>query len=153
MSNPQKAETVTIADFDALLKQISDKEKEIEAQKAVLTKLNKELATFEGKGVAILKDLDRKSYTGPSGTFKIVEKWRVNLPGDDLAKQDFFAWLREKGIFDKYATVNSNSLNALFMAEWAEVKKTDPVAAVTFQLPGIEAAKLYEAPDFKPAKG
>ena len=77
----------------------------------------------------------------------IKQKWRVNMPADDHAKRELFQHLREREIFDKYATVNSNSLNALFMRDWEEAKERGE--GVTFSMPGIEAPKLFEALDFK----
>ena len=146
MNNP----SVTVAELDELVKMIAAKEKEIDAQKEITTKLNKELTSLEGKCTQYLIELGRKDYTSPHGKVAITQKWRVNLPDGDSAKRLFFDHLRERGIFDKYATVNSNSLNALYMQDWAEAKERGE--GLEFTMPGLEAPKLFEALTFKAAK-
>lgn len=141
---------VTVAELDGLTAQLKELEKKKDAAAQVVTDINKEIARVEGRCVQYLKDLNRTDYQSPSGKIAIKEKWRVNLPADDIAKRDLFEHLRERGIFDKYATVNSASLNALYMSDWAEAKKRGE--GMSYFMPGIEAPKLYEAPDFKPTK-
>ena len=141
---------VTVKDLDGLCKELLELEAKKKAAAEATTEINKEIARIEGRCVNYLKDLDREDYDSPYGKIAIKQKWRVNLPVDDMAKRELFSHLRERGIFDKYATVNSNSLNALYMSDWEEAKKRGE--GMTFTMPGIEAAKLYEAPDFKPRK-
>lgn len=141
---------VTVKDLDGLTLQLNELEvKKAQAEEAVKN-INKEIAKIEGRCVQYLKDLNRTDYVSPSGKIAIKQKWRVNLPADDIAKRDLFEHLRARGIFDKFATVNSASLNSLYMSDWEEAKKRGE--GMEFSMPGIEAAKLYEAPDFKPAK-
>ena len=142
--------SVTVAELDELIKKIAEKEAEIEAQKEVLTAKNKELATLEGKCVQYLTELDRKNYDSPFGKVSIAQKWRVNLPEDDRAKRELFDHLRERGIFDKYATVNSNSLNSLYRQDWEAAKERGE--GLEFSMPGIGAPKLFEALTFKASK-
>lgn len=141
---------VTVEELDALVKKLAEREAAKDAASKVVTEINKEIAQLEGRCVQYLKDLGRESFHSPQGTIKIGNKWRVNLPADDNAKRALFNHLRERGIFDKFATVNSNSLNALYMADWREAKEKGE--GMTFTMPGIEPAKLFEALDFKKAK-
>ncbi len=138
---------VTVADLDSLIEQLAKKESESNAHAEITKTINKELMRLEGQVVAHLKDLGREDYLSPLGKVAIKQKWRVNMPADDHAKRELFQHLREREIFDKYATVNSNSLNALFMRDWEEAKERGE--GVTFSMPGIEAPKLFEALDFK----
>lgn len=141
---------VTVAELDGLISQLAAKEKECDAQSEVTKLLNKEYMAIEGRIVNYMKELARDQYDSPHGKFKIKEKWRVNLPEDDNAKRALFDHLRERGIFDKYATVNSNSLNALYMSDWREAQ--DKGEGMTFNMPGVPAPKLYEALEFKAVK-
>ena len=136
------AGSVTVAELDGLVKQIFDKRVEIEAADLVSTGLNKELLALKAKAVLYLKDLGRENFSSPHGTVSINQKWRVNLPSTDGDKAALFEWLRERGIFDKYATVNSNSLNSLYMAEWEAAKQAGE--GMTFAMPGIGEARLFE---------
>lgn len=144
---PVENRAVTVKDLDELVKLIADKEQSIDFQENVTKKLNKELAVLNSQAVNILKDLDREEYDSPYGKLKIEEKWRVGLPETEVDKMKFFEWLNEKGIFETYATVNSNSLNSLYFAE--QKASDDPM---TFKLPGIPAPKLFEKLNFRRKK-
>jgi hypothetical protein len=135
--------SVTVADLDALVRQIFDQKLLIEEAEAGVTVLNKELARLEEKAVVCLEELERDNYKTEFGTIYINEKWRVNMPQTDEDKQALFGFLREKGIFDKYATVNSNSLNSLYMAEWEAA--IEDGKGMEFSMPGIGAPKLHKA--------
>jgi hypothetical protein len=135
--------SVTVAELDDLVRQIFDKRLVIEEAEAVVSGHNKELAKLEEKAVVYLKELGRDNYRTEWGTVSILEKWRVNLPQTDEDKQAFFQYLREKGLFDRLATVNSNSLNSLYMAEWAAAQEEGK--GMEFSIPGIGAPKLFEA--------
>jgi len=141
---------VTVKELDTIVEKLAALEVTKEAAAARVTELNKEIAQLEGKIVQYLNDLGRKDYDSPHGKLKIAAKWRVNLPETDLDKKQLFDHLRERGIFDKFATVNSNSLNALYMRDWEEAKERGE--GMTFSMPGIGAPKLFEALNFKPKK-
>jgi hypothetical protein len=136
-----------VADLDQLIEDLAKKEIEAEKIGESLKAVNKEIARLEGRVVSHLKDLEREEYLSPLGKVKIKQKWRVNMPADDIAKKALFEHLRERHIFDKYATVNSNSLNSLFLRDWDEAKERGE--GMTFSMPGIDAPKLFEALDFK----
>lgn len=138
---------VTVEDLDKLIEELALKEAQGEAQSKIMVELNKQIAQLEGRVVAHLKDLNREDYLSPLGKVRIVQKWRVNMPAGDLAKKALFEHLREREIFDKYATVNSNLLNALFMRDWEAAKERGE--GLEFNMPGIDAPKLFEALDFK----
>ena len=140
---------VTVKELDELTEALLKKEKMKAELAALTTQVNKEIMVLEQKCTLHLKELERTEYSSKFGKIKIEEKWSVNLPDTPIAKSLFFEWLREKGIFDKYATVNSRSLQSLFKAEWEQAKK---IGNLNFSLPGIEAPKLFEKTDFKPNK-
>ncbi len=151
MSDPTSdASTVTVEGLNRIIEELSIKEDEAEKQGEVLKNLNKEIARLEGQVVGHLKDLGQEEYLSPKGKVSIDQKWRVNMPADDLAKKELFQHLRDREIFDKYATVNSNSLNALFMRDWEAAKERGE--GLTFHMPGIDAPKLFEALKFKRTK-
>lgn len=143
----ESSPSVTVKDLDTLIEQLVKKIEEINVQSEVTTKLNKEYNALEYKIASYLKDLGREEYDHPAGKFVFVETFRVNMPESDLDKQAFFDHLRERGIFDKYATVNSNSLNALYKADLADAKTRGE--EMTFTMPGIPAPKYSTKPDFK----
>lgn len=141
---------VTVADLDGLIEKLADCSKRCDEKAEEMKALNKEYGILEGRIAAHMEELGREKYESPSGSFKISEKWRVNMPHTDQDKQAFFEHLRERGIFDKYATVNSNSLNALYMADWRAAQ--DMGEGLSFGMPGIPAPTRFVKLDFKPAK-
>lgn len=142
--------TVTVKDLDDLIAKLAAKEKEVKVQADVTKALNKEYAALEGKIAAHMKELERETYDSPFGKFKISDKWRVNMPQNDIEKEKLWAHLRERGIFERYATVNSNSLNALFMRDWEEAKLRGE--GMTFTMPGVPAPTHFTQLQFKAAK-
>lgn len=143
-------EAITVANVEELAKKIQDKRAEKEAKAAELAECNKELVELEQLAVRTLRELGKTSYKSEYGTITRTEKWRVNLPSTPEAREEFFAYLKEKGIFEKMITVNSNSLNAFYMQEWdASKDPNDPMASLDFRIPGIEEPKLYETMSFR----
>jgi chromosome segregation ATPase len=142
---------VTVSELDQLLATYSEREKEKEELDERLTEKNKELATLLGRITAYLKDLNREEYDSPIAKIQIKNKWRVNLPTELDDKRQFLAYLKEHGLYEKMVAVNSNSLNALFMAEWEQAKEKGE--GMTFSMPGISAPKLFETAVVKTKKG
>lgn len=141
---------VSVQELDELLEKLSAKEKEIDAQKEILTAHNKEYNQLQFRASAYIQELGRDEYSGPAGKIEIKEKWRVTLPVSDNDKSALFAHLRERGLFDKYATVNSNSLNALYNADWDEAKRRGE--GMVFTMPGVGAPVIDRLPKFTAAK-
>ncbi len=141
---------VTVKELDELIVKILAHEEKIEAKQAEITEMNKELARMESLAVQHLKDLERDEYVSPQGKVGIKEKWRVNLPQTDQDKELLFQHLRDRGIFNKYATVNSASLNSLYMADWEEAKSRGE--GLEFSMPGVPAPNVYEKFDCKASK-
>lgn len=141
---------VTVAELDDLIKKLADCSNRCDQKAEEMKALNKEYAGLEGRIAAHMEELNREKYDSPYGKFAIKQQWRVNMPQTDQDKQALFEHLRERGIFDKYATVNSNSLNALYMADWRAAQ--DQGEGMTFAMPGVPAPKSFTKLDFKPAK-
>lgn len=66
---------------------------------------------------------------------KIVTVARANVPKDPEDKRNFFDYLIEKGVYDAYRTVNSNSINSFVKAEYELAKER---GELNFSIPGIE---------------
>lgn len=140
-------EKVTVEDLDALILKIKEVRDEIDKRQAALTEKNKELMTLEGRCVDYLKELDRKSYSSPIGTFSIVSSWRVPTPKEDSDKEAFFNYLKEKGIFLQMASVHSQTLNSFYKKELEAAQEKGDVG---FNIPGIGPPTLYETVRLKP---
>lgn len=141
---------VTVQELDGLIEDYLQYEEGVEKEEELLKEKNKELEARRQKIVLTLKDLNREEYESPAGKAELVKKWRVNLPATDSDKAALFEHLRERKIFDKYATVNSNSLNSLYMADWKAAEREGK--GMEYKMPGVDEPKLYETSKIKPKK-
>ena len=141
--------SVTVADLDKIVESIQTKKLEVKALDAQATEINKEIARLEEQAGTYLKELGRDNYKAPGGTVFMKRVWRVGLPKTDEDKAALFDWLRGQGIFDRYATVNSASLNALYKAEWEAAKERGE--GLEFSMPGVGEPKLFETTEVRKA--
>jgi len=133
---------VTVEELDVLVTEIFEKKKEIEEYSIGGKKLNGDLVALKEKAVVFLKELDRRDYKAERGTISIKSRWRVNMPSNVEEKNKLWAHLRERDLFDKYATIQSQSLNSLFMQDWEEAKRKGE--GIEFKMPGIGEPTLFE---------
>lgn len=141
---------VTVQGLDLLCQQIAEKDLEHDEKDRAKKDAYKELEQLKYRAAQYLKELGREDYKSPYGDVAIVQKWRVNMPEDDNAKSALFDHLRERGIFDKYASVHAQSLNSLYMKDWEAAKERGE--GMEFSMPGVGAPKLDEKTNFKPKK-
>lgn len=133
----EKLPEVTIKAVDSLIADSVFLTELVEDLSLMSTFLNKLIMRLEQKGGSYLKALGRESYESPSGVIQLSGKWAVRMPKDDEAKLALFDHLKSRGIFERYATVNSRSLQALYVADWKAACKKDPEAWVLFEMPGV----------------
>lgn len=141
---------ITVKELDTLLEQLGKLEDEKEAISESLKAKNKEISSLELRITEVLKSLEREEYDSPHGKCSFEEVFNVKMPTEEN-KEQLWAWMREKGIYDRYATVHATSLKSLFRAERniAIENGEDPL---TFALPGMEPATIFEKLNFKPKK-
>jgi len=149
----RKIEEVTVECLDDLVVDVLEL-KNIVGLLADLSKnVNKAIMRLEGRAGSYLEGLGRDKYDSPDGGVEKKKEWHVCMPESDAAKLQLFEWLKSKDLFERYATVNSRSLNSLFMAEWEAAKKRDPEAAILFTLPGVPDPQINEYTTIKAPKG
>lgn len=143
--------TITFEQVDSLMAELATKEEEKESIADSLKAKNKEITTLELRITELLKSLERNDYTCKYGKVAFKEVFNIKMPSDDN-KHLLWKWMREEGIFERYATVHAVSLKSLFKSQrdLAIENGEDPI---TFALPGMEPATIFEKLDFKPIKG
>lgn len=146
-----QAKPVTVEELDNLLAAYKEKDAEKAIIAEQLKEKNKELIAIEGRVTAYLKELGRDNFDSPFGKCELFQDEYVKMPDGPEEKGKLFAWMREHEIFDKYATVNSNSLNALFFRERASAVEqgADPM---TWTLPGLTVPTIHERSKIKVKK-
>ena len=120
--------------------------------KAQESEINKKIGEIDDSINQILKAADLQKFSHPRGTISLETKQSVKVPQNPEAKEKFFHWLRDEGLYDQYVTVNSQSVNSLFktyranfLAEAeASGKPEDLAKALNFCPPGIEPPSPYE---------
>lgn len=133
---------VTVQQMDKLMADLMEQRRKAEEAKKAAALVNTEVARLEGQVVMALHSLDRENYKCAAGQVSLVRKWRVSNPVTDEDKVRLFEHFRERGIFLKMATVNSNSLNSLFLADWEAAKERGE--GMDFKMPGVGEPKLHE---------
>jgi len=144
----EETKQVTFEEVDGLVSQMADLRKEKDAKEDELSAINGKLTELKEKAVAYLTELKRDSYKSPFGTLSLREVWSVAVPKTDESKERLFEFLKSEGIFNAYATVNSNSLKALYL-RYREAAQEN--GELDFQLPGVEPAKLFMDISFRKA--
>lgn len=143
--------SVTVEELDSMIENLFKSRKEIEDDEAKVSEKQAKLDALKAKIVLTLKEHERSSYKSDFGTVTVSEKWRVKLPENDIEKGKLFDHLRERGLFNKYATVNSNSLNSLWAADREAAMKNGQGMEFTF--PGIGEPSLFETLHITKGKG
>lgn len=133
---------VTVKDLFDLGDKIQELEAVYKEEKAKLDVLGAEIDSLFNKATEFLDELALTSFKTPHGTFVIRETQQVKVPATDEDKEQLFIWLKERGIFERYATVNSKSLNSLYNAEYEEALKQGE-DMIIWTIPGIGQSKVY----------
>jgi hypothetical protein len=143
--NQMETPTVTVADLDKLAEDIRAQNEKIEKMESELTVENKALQVLLTTASAHLKELDRENYKAPHGTIYSVKKWQYTLPKTQETKEAFYQWLRDRGIYEQFITVNHTSFSSLCEKERDALEKEGEF----FNVPGVEQPKLYETTRFR----
>lgn len=134
---------VKVTELDDLCKRWKEKEDEIAVLAEQVKQINKEISGIKASIAGHLAEANRTDYVSPFGKVKTVERWQTKMPGDLERKNELWGWMREKGIYDAYATVHATALNSLFLKE-RELAVERGEDLLTFALPGMEPATLFE---------
>lgn len=125
---------ITMGEFDTLgldLLTVDEEIKELEAKLKVLSEKKRGLAD---KIIYVLQKHDKTNYQIGGKKLIVSQRATVPTPKTEEEKRALFDWLKEKGVYWQYASVNSQALNALYKAERdAAVERQD----LDFKIPGV----------------
>lgn len=147
MPTDGKHQPVTIQQFNSLVKTMTEKRGEVEQLKAQLSEKNAELEKLQAKAVEYLDGLGQNNFKTPFGTVYKVERSSVALPQTPEDREAFFAWLREKQLFDQTISVHSAKLNALYKAELEAAEARGE--GFDFKIPGIKEPQTFVTLGFR----
>lgn len=134
MTNQACTNQVNVEDLKlcvARIKELRSLEKKAgQAKSDVSAQLHAE----EEKALAMLSDAELKNFRCDSGTIGMTERLSVKTPKLPEDRDAFFAYLRDRGLFDQMISVNSATLNSFYKSEFEQAKERGDAE---FKIPGI----------------
>lgn len=144
--------SITVEEFDRLVGHIYNVKSDISALREKAAEKEKELFGLKARAIAALKEFGRHNYQTPKGTISLRNTLQVSLPKTEQDKAAMFAWMRERGVYEKYATVNHHALKSLVKAHLEELEATGGDPILDF-IPGVPAPSLFQDLTFTKGRG
>jgi len=128
-------ESIDLVAFDTLCRDLWDARDEAEIAEQHFKEKSARCEALKAKVQAYMDDAGMEKYHCASrGLVYTTQRMSVTVPKDDDRRAQFFAYLRDKGVFENLITVNFQTLNALYKAEFeAAVAAGLP----DYKMPGI----------------
>lgn len=127
-------------DWQKLTKEAAELRQVIDQDKISLKNKESRLSEIQGQILRALEVTEMDSIKAHGFTFYPETKSSVKTPKTTEAKKALFDFLEQKGIFHEFASVNSQSLNALYKTLANEALENGDL---DFQMPGIEPPTEY----------
>ena len=128
-----------------LVKRRKDWSEKYDAEKKALSEKKKALDDLDKEIIALMEKAEIKNYK-VDGVAQVIRTVRVswNLPKSPEDRAAYFAFLKERGVFENLITVNSQT-HSKFCKELLEgMAEEDPVAAAGFVIPGVPGKSAME---------
>lgn len=133
---------VTLQELDMICAEYAAKRQEKEKLDAEVREREKELFALEQKIQAYLEANNKTKYSVDGvGTFNVVERFSYKIPRTPEAKEKFFSYLRDKGVYEDLINVNSQTLNAFCKGQLEEARDRQDF---NFTIPGLEEPTLFK---------
>lgn len=125
---------IKLKDFKTFLLQMFEEKKAIKVDKDALTERNKGFSEMKRKALDYLEDHKLKNFD--TGVGKIITVTRDNVAIEDRGL--FFAYLKERGLFDDMITINSATLNSFYKDEKIKAKENQDLSFLDGGIPGVK---------------
>ncbi len=132
---------MTIAEFEDLLDKAYQLKLDSEELDGQRKKKDEERAELDRVILAQFEQFDKTSYRGRRCNVIKTQRTSVSLPKEPAAREDFFAFLKSKKIFEELITVNHQTLNAFYKNEFDNAVEA---GNHEFKIPGLEQPKVHE---------
>lgn len=124
---------VTVEELKEWIAQAFKEREVVEAKKDELKACEAVLDEIEKRILTTLEALNLRSFKTEFGNVETRRRESVRVPQGDR-REEFFNYLKERGIFDAMITVNSQTLNGWYKAESENAMKESKMLII----PGIE---------------
>ena len=124
--------SVTVETFETLCRELKEKRDLYEFKKREASEVNSEVEAIENKLAECLHESGKDSYKSEFGTVGLSFRTSYRVPQGE-GREEFFNYLRSRGVFDGIITVNSQTLNS-----WArkEIEAAQEKGEV-LEIPGL----------------
>jgi hypothetical protein len=133
--------SLTIEEMNAQVEKIAT----LRVQEADAAKIKKEvmdaLELAESTMMEMLTQENMKSYDSPMGKVTLAYRTSVKTPKTPEDKEAFFAYLKNRNLYDSMISVNSQTLNSLYKAELEEATERGDM---DFAIPGIKEVTINQ---------
>lgn len=130
---------MNIQDMDRMVARCLSLREQHKQKKEEAAQIYAELENLQQELISILQENNRTSYISPEGAFSYDIRETFRTPKDPDSRAKFFAYLKEKGVYDDLISVNATTLNSWAKGEMALSNDKD------FQIPGL----VKSEPTFK----
>jgi hypothetical protein len=132
-------EEVSINDLKQRVDRLGALRAEYQAEKSRLAGLNETIEELEREIVRILEAAGLERFDGEEVAVFLREKRSVKVPRDLEARDAFFNYLREQGVFEELITVNAQTLNSWWKQEVEALRSK----GLPEEIPGIGEVTTY----------
>lgn len=139
---------MSLEELSRLIDQASSYKDQADEKKEQLKEINKELDKLNRMIVEYFDEHNLKSIKGTYYTAYTVE--RRSLKIED--RNEFFSWLREKGIFDDMVSVSSKELGPLYNEELELAKESGDFGFLEKGIPGLSSPSTHKTVSYKRIK-
>ncbi len=105
---------IEVPEFEKLLNEMFEQNQKIKLIKSDLKDEQGILTKMKFKVLAYFEEFGKTKHLAQHCTVYIKTSFTCKTPKTPEEKAALFAWMKEKEIYDQYATVNSKSLNSLY---------------------------------------
>lgn len=128
---PQTMDGDTLRMLEGLVEESFKLKAEVNAANEVLKEKKALLSQAEDKIISYLEHYNKKDFLGESGKVSITKSYYPSVPSDARNRELFFNYLKDKGLFESFITVNPSRIKAYYNEE--REKSGDP----NFAIPGL----------------
>jgi len=127
--------TENIEEFEAQIDKMFELKEEVASLEKQQSNLNVLIEELQEKIIATLEAHGKTKHVGRKGSVSLSIDAYPSLPKDPIKKQEFFAYLKQRNVYEDLVTVNAQTLRRFYKDE-KEANGGDENPS--FVIPGLE---------------
>lgn len=135
---PEK--TISLAEATSLLDELWLAKKSVEEAEEVSEARKKVYRELKDRVLSVLDAACIERLEGTACKVTRVERTSVKVPAEQDARDQFFSYLKDRGLYDSLITVNSQTLNAMYRRECEAAFERGELAP---EIPGLAEPTIY----------